>query len=967
MLSNVLRLIIAIAALLGSAACSESFKLPNELQPDAPGAITIHLKNLEMSRSEASDNSEFKITNLYIGLYENDADENTPAVKLISRTDLSVSNTYTVTIPLTYDLTMRLFDNGKDGAKCKFFIIANIPDATDLPDNPTITEMKELRVESDFAEEQVQPSFVMASQEKDDITGEYINILTYTAPKGADKEGKARGETKLIRAAAKIRLNVGFPKKITVTNENGVEETWTPVLNSNTSPVTVLINNGVTNAVSVPESKPVLSGGGGGIDDQPVYESWRPDSESDYYSSNLKDVNEGDNKGSCRIMIPSTLTPTEIGWEENAKYPDIMIMDVPFYSYPNWWTESVEETIKTSLTLIVTWQKEGTEGEKTMSTFYYQVPVTSEYATSLSRNHSYTINLNVGMLGSLTREVPLKVEASYNIVEWNDFGINVSIPENRYLVVSPDKYIINNDSVISIPFYTSHPVIIEKLTMSYERFNYPANGSGEVQTIEMNKEIIDRSTFPYPLEEGEVGDTICRYSIIRDPITNVMTLQIIHPMIMWVPLDKSGNPVSLIEQSESIDDQVGKIDRYAYPERNVYPLPDNEMYTGASGYYTPQTAYFPYKFQVTIRHSDNTLFTHTINITQYPGMYIEANKNTGGKYLSYDSEGYYYDKDNPQTPLQQPAELQYGYTYLNPKKMTVGGKIVWRNADITWYGDAEDWDSNLKKSEIGADAAKKIYIDYNTLGLGGLRPYKGSEADGVSNPNMYVINITQLSENDSKYIIGNPRASYINNDLSGNTPLLTPSEEEALEWCEPAQALYEDEAGGRRLRYYYPTREDSEAEMIVAPKLRVSSAYGFVRRQNMIIDRSIGRRRAATYQEQGYPAGRWRLPTKGEVEFIVKLSAQKKIPELFKTGYYYLTAQGAFYVNANGTLSEKPTELDINVEWTGTKWNQTIVAMANVRPVYDEWYWEHEENYVLEPNETGAYIYTLGDKPSRSN
>jgi hypothetical protein len=87
------------------------------------------------------------------------------------------------------------------------------------------------------------------------------------------------------------------------------------------------------------------------------------------------------------------------------------------------------------------------------------------------------------------------------------------------------------------------------------------------------------------------------------------------------------------------------------------------------------------------------------------------------------------------------------------------------------------------------------------------------------------------------------------------------------------------------------------------------------------------RRRCASYQEDGFPAGRWRMPTKAEVEYIVRLSAEGKIPKLFNDekdnpqGDYWC-AHGVAYPQSNGTV--------------------TLTAASgehSVRCVYDDWYW----------------------------
>jgi hypothetical protein len=99
--------------------------------------------------------------------------------------------------------------------------------------------------------------------------------------------------------------------------------------------------------------------------------------------------------------------------------------------------------------------------------------------------------------------------------------------------------------------------------------------------------------------------------------------------------------------------------------------------------------------------------------------------------------------------------------------------------------------------------------------------------------------------------------------------------------------------------------------------------------------------RAATYQEDGYPAGRWRVPTMAEVKFIIKLSGDGKIPTLFSNGNAYWCANGTVTPNTGGI---KET---IGIDGTNS-----------VRCVYDDWYWEHSK---------WPRMASRGDHPNKYN
>lgn len=198
-----------------------------------------------------------------------------------------------------------------------------------------------------------------------------------------------------------------------------------------------------------------------------------------------------------------------------------------------------------------------------------------------------------------------------------------------------------------------------------------------------------------------------------------------------------------------------------------------------------------------------------------------------------------------------------------------------------------------------------------------------------TNPNQYIINITQLDYQEvQKYVIGDPRTFEVDNLTAPNNGGWTKS------W-----SIYNDK-NNNILKYYYPTENSSRTEKMIAPKFRVASSYG------VCSDMSYqdAQRRCASYQEMDCPAGRWRIPTIAEMEFIIKLSNGKKIPVLFTNSSTspYWSAQG--WVRANIVDDKLPTP--------------SMSDNARVRCVYDEWYWENEPLEKV----NGKYRFTWGDR-----
>lgn len=828
------------------AGCAEDMPdVPVRLLPDAPGTVTIRFDCSGMTRSAASDDSETRISNLLIGLYVSGPEEDVEpvAVKDVQAKELVTDEEgrVTVTMRLTDEMVEELF-GGKNvsSGQCRIYALANRSTgegAAELSENPTIAQMKALSVTSpSFKTQKVQPSFVMVGG----------GTVTYQGPTGPEIYGKASGTVLLSRAAAKIRLNVSLPKQIEVTTEdaegNAITEKWEPVTNES---MRVLLNNGVQTAVAYPVNP---SG-------QPY---WRPSDSEAYYNSELSG-----NPGTYRELTKSG----------SGDYP--YTMDVPFYTYPNAWEEL--ETSQTTLTLMVTWQKVGTNNS--WQTYYYQVPVTPNDIQHIAPNYSYTVNLEVGMLGSSVPQTSQVVEGvSYQIVNWQTENVDVDINDYRYLVVNPNVISVQNENTVNIPYYSSHEIVVEDITMTFQRFNFFSDGNGDVVNIVVPQEILDRSV--------EGTQKMVSYEKLTSS-TNQKSLRITHPMVMWTPVDGSNTEVALTGRTKPNGyNNMSEAQKATYMSNFV---------SENISKFTPSTnaanavPFSSYTFKITIRHEDNPNYKEDIVITQYPGMYIEADRNNGGGT---------------------------------------------NNTGNVWVNNANTTGGNY----------------------GGVHGLTGTN----KNPNMYVITISQLGTT-SDYIIGDPRMEHTNNDLSTNNSAAlqtaTTDGAEADTWCSSVTTFLYGETGTtrRRLRYYYPTNEseDNQYKMRVAPKIRVASSYGVTNARN----RNTIRRRVATYQEVNKPAGRWRLPTYGELLYIIQLSSTGKIPMLFNhypngsntaSSCYYWTAQGLYRVNSDGTLTK--------VADTNTGY---------VKGIYDEWYWEQfpAPYSVLTPNNNGTYTYKLGDIP----
>ncbi len=161
-------------------------------------------------------------------------------------------------------------------------------------------------------------------------------------------------------------------------------------------------------------------------------------------------------------------------------------------------------------------------------------------------------------------------------------------------------------------------------------------------------------------------------------------------------------------------------------------------------------------------------------------------------------------------------------------------------------------------------------------------------------------NIFRSHLGDREYIIGDPRTNsgwnagnLINYRIGNNT----------YSWGDKAGAI---QIGG-------------DNPQIIAPSILVASYWSAMYGdEDLSYENAL--KRCATYQEAGYPAGRWRLPTEAEVYYIEQLQENNHITTLFNSNYHYWTSTGYGYRGRDNNYKNSGTD-------------------PGARCVYDVWYW----------------------------
>ena len=323
-----------------------------------------------------------------------------------------------------------------------------------------------------------------------------------------------------------------------------------------------------------------------------------------------------------------------------------------------------------------------------------------------------------------------------------------------------------------------------------------------------------------------------------------------------------------------------------------------------------------YEFTFTLRQSSNHEYSRKITIHQYPAIMIDMEANTGS------------------------GTNQYGYAFVNASSGTN--------------------DSN-KYTSSSVQTGWTYYL--------GSAPGSGNSSN--NNRNMIVIETTVLPS-DSDYMLGDPRTAYIDNLNLNWGPSASVTDRTAVAaWSYSSPAV---EGGDRKLKYMYPVNSEHAADNIIAPKFRIASSWGATQPMTY----ANAHRRCASYQEDGYPAGRWRLPTVAEIQYITKLNFDGKIERLLgstsiRNVYNNLEPYTEYWCNSgymiipNGTKAEWKSNYSQDPPLPELGTDATAVTSTSttkyIRCVYDDWYWKGSAYPTVTPKAT----FKWGDVPRTSN
>lgn len=301
---------------------------------------------------------------------------------------------------------------------------------------------------------------------------------------------------------------------------------------------------------------------------------------------------------------------------------------------------------------------------------------------------------------------------------------------------------------------------------------------------------------------------------------------------------------------------------------------------------------------ITIQVANDDGLTELVTITQYPAIYMHT-----------------FDGDN--------AFVDGYFSHVADPASSIGDAI---------YSDYGAYNSvNYSTNFPDGDAS---FYYYNTDGTNVTVPYgsmvkdlsntgSGGSSGVIKNNSITEITVTSFNSNNGFYTangqkyyyqIGDPRvnAGFKSNDLQA---YLTNQKLVSHSWLYGDRYTITQKSWGDNAA---KIKKASNTKTIIAPQFFVSSGWN----SSTSVTFANAQKRAATYQEAGYSAGRWRLPTEAEIMFITARQREGVIPVLFAmdSSSNYWASSGRLYRN-------------------GQFYNASTNAQGYMRFVYDTWYW----------------------------
>ena len=606
----------------------------------------------------------------------------------------------------------------------------------------------------------------------------------------------------------------------------------------------------------------------------------------------------------ARSLVPSgtTVQRTHNGETENcevfvAGFKDvngnILDTDSPFYSYPSNWEfgSSTEPYLK----LIIPWTTTDQYNTTRTKYYYYKIPFS---VNTLESNYWYRIYIDVQILGS-EEPVPPVAAIKYCISDWEGEVDMTSATQVTDITIIPASVVAAR--------YLSVPTT-EFILYNTDDLVIPITSSHKVEVVGFT---VDSNAYKssHDVDANYVGTT----PRIYNPFTTTLdtsNLRVVHPDYSSDPATPSASTFTFGADAT----QYGwSVKAPGTGTEQVVVHHELNRNLSSSSYDVA-----PYTLRLRIRHEGtygDSYYTD-VTIEQRPPIMIYPEKNAGGT----SNYGYAF--------VNGAQNAGANYTYEN-----IGS---WLRPNYVYTCNDGSWTSSSNR-------------------MGDFTYYLGSSPSDLSNSsnqntNMYIIETSVLPTTGTiaQYMLGDPRSLSIDN-LNGTTSSFnTTGKDNESTWSNQKTIPKDWDGTSRGLKYYYPVGTSTDFNNFIAPRLRIASSFG----ATSYMSYYDAFRRCASYQESGYPAGRWRVPTKAEIEYIAQLNSDEKIPLLLGSA----SGTTDYWCNSG--------YVTVEVGKTPKYTNAFTTSQGYIRCVYDDWYWSETNRAKLPNNKINTF--TWGDQ-NRSN
>lgn len=794
-------------------------------------------------------------------------------------------------------------DDIRSGAAFKIIAVVNMEDKLEktFPDTaegrPTINNLKEFTTKvayegkadtnhRTFRGEDAPQAFVMTNLSQSD--GKNANLKV-------DEEEGTEANISLKRVAAKIRVALNVDEF--VTDDNGE---WEPDLAN----MRLYFSNGVRKARLDGDALELVL-----VDDTD------DPAQSDYFNITTTGSRNEEDSNYAYARAFSKHNPNKQTGTDDTEY--IYYNDIPHYTYPAVWSESLSEAHQPMLTIVIPWEQTK-DGNRTYEPTYYSIPVNK--GTKIVSNAYYYLRTHIGMKGSSTPEVPMQVEVESEILDWGTADdTEVDLKPVRYLILNQTDYVVPNEPELVIPYSSTHDCEIVDFKATMYKFN---GNDAEIRLV-----FDDYTT--YNGTSNSVKGRLYDYSLNKRDQTITFTHKFNDPIYDTTGgdniLDTSTAGAAGRNYTEQLSDEEG-----TYYRKKRINNGNNKIYTRVL-------------VEMTIRHTgeaSNTPYQERISIMLYPALYVTTEDiNPDYHPIGYgwilvngygDSDGTTGNLGNVRTTQTPSGDARY-LTTITVTSLTEDEKKLWI---------IDDPRTNYINNELDPTSIKTDNANHTTIWTSGGGPYDGSQ--------------TGRHVNNRKNVCRTIWQYYTGDDWDVNW---TDEDGSVKTW------KAEEDNAARPIKYYYPGSELAEKANVVGPKVTIASYHAYNAHE---LTKAEARKRCAAYQQYGYPAGRWRLPTKGEVEIFRYLEKKNIIKDPYGGTPFWCT-QGS----TNGSVQNDGT-VDVN---TGRSDTYTCYS----RCVYDTWYWEQVDangrdynqipnnGEVAEATNKELWLYfTWGDRPKEN-